>query len=47
MLGKAVSKGSKGQEFDTKQAFATFATAFRRVFTDSRFYSPKKISRKF
>ncbi len=40
-LPKAVSKVSKGQEFDTKQAFDTFDTALGRVFTDCRFYSPK------
>jgi hypothetical protein len=34
MPGKAVAKVSKGREFDTKQAFATFATAIGKVFTD-------------
>jgi hypothetical protein len=38
-LRKAVSKGAKGQEFDTKQAFDTFDTALPSI--NQKIYVPK------
>jgi hypothetical protein len=38
-LPKAVSKGAKGQEFDTKQAFDTFDTALPSI--NQKIYVPK------